>query len=213
MSRTRVKICGVQSVTDLEVAAAAGADAVGLLSGVSVESPREITAETAGELAAATPPFLTSVLVTMADSAGSASNRIATVDPDIVQVHGDVSVADLAAIGAERPVIYATDPDDDDGITAAASVVDGVLLDTPTADGTGGTGRTHDWAASKAWVERLEVPVMLAGGLTPTNVAAAVETVDPYAVDVASGVDGDTGKDPGAVRDFVQAVNGAGGDP
>jgi phosphoribosylanthranilate isomerase len=84
-------------------------------------------------------------------------------------------------------------------------------VDTPSAEGAGGTGETHDWDRTADLVADLDVPIVLAGGLTPDNVAAAVERADPYAVDAASGVEVRGGeKDPEAMRTFVRAATGTG---
>ena len=86
---------------------------------------------------------------------------------------------------------------------------DALVVDSLDESGAGGTGETHDWARTRALVGSLSSPVVLAGGLTPGNVADAVETVDPFAVDVASGVEADPGrKDPAAVSAFVRAAGG-----
>jgi phosphoribosylanthranilate isomerase len=86
-------------------------------------------------------------------------------------------------------------------------VVDALLGDSVGEDGGGGTGRTHDWDATREFAESVEAPVVLAGGLTPENVGRAVDAVDPFAVDVASGVEAAPGeKDHAAVREFVANV-------
>lgn len=211
--RTRVKICGITTAEDRDLAVDAGADAVGFISGVSVDTPREITPETAATLAAATPPFISTVLVTMPD--GDALEHIERIQPDIVQVHGlsPDAVGDLSA-ATNTSVIPA--------VTAAdapryESVANALLVDSLDANGAGGTGSTHDWERTRDVVAELDTHVVLAGGLTPDNVATAVETVDPYGVDVASGVerdvdsssDSDNGqKHTAAVRSFVEQARG-----
>lgn len=200
---TRVKVCGVTREVDLRVAVDAGADAVGLLCDVTVDSPREVDAGRAVELARAVPPFVTTVLVTMADPE-RAVDLAERVQPDAVQVHGDVSAGDLAYLSASvgATVLKATDAD---GAPGYADVADALLVDTVDEAGAGGTGRTHDWGRTREVVDSLDVPVVLAGGLTPDNVAEAVATVDPYGVDVASGVESAGGeKDQDAVRAFVE---------
>ncbi|MFB6074189.1 MAG: phosphoribosylanthranilate isomerase [Haloarculaceae archaeon] len=210
---TRVKICGVTRPTDREAVLDAGADAVGVVSGVTVETPREVDPDRAADLLAGVPPFVTGVLVTMPPSVQAAVVRTERVDPDAVQVHGGLAPS---AVGALRrrvaaDVIIAVDPETEDA-AAYADAADALLVDSVDEDGGGGTGRTHDWERTRDLVAGLDVPVILAGGLTPDNVAAAVETVDPFAVDVATGVERAGGiKDRDAVRSFVAAVRRADG--
>ncbi|WP_227353680.1 phosphoribosylanthranilate isomerase [Haladaptatus salinisoli] len=204
---TRVKICGVTREDDLRTAVSAGADAVGLLVDVPVDSPREIDPSRAAELAREVPPFVTTVLVTMPERPERAVELARAVEPDAVQVHG-TSVGDLAYLAAnvDANVVGAVDatkeqPKRYDGLA------DALLLDAGT---TGGTGRTHDWERARRTVDSLETPVVLAGGLTPENVSEAVGTVEPFAVDVASGVESKGGeKDAAAVESFVANAKSA----
>ena len=205
---TRVKVCGITTAEDLRTAVAAGADAVGLIAGVSTETPRAVAPERAAELADAAPPFVTTVLVTMPESPEVALELAGRVRPDAVQVHGGLPPGDLASLCADAgaAVLRAVAPDD---APAHDGVADALVVDSLDESGAGGTGETHDWARTRALVESLSSPVVLAGGLTPGNVADAVETVDPFAVDVASGVEADPGrKDPAAVSAFVRAAGG-----
>jgi len=207
----RVKICGHTSSDDLAASVAAGADAVGVIADVDVETPREVTVRHAADLLAAVPPLATGVLVTMPETVGDAVELVGRTSPDAIQVHGTLdpeAVADLrdrvhvdviAAIGA-----------DDESLVAYAEAADAMLVDTPAADGGGGTGETHDWEATREATVDLDVPVILAGGLDPENVEEAIETVRPFGVDVASGVESSGGvKDHGAVRDFVRNARSA----
>ncbi|KAB1187805.1 MULTISPECIES: phosphoribosylanthranilate isomerase [Haloferax] len=201
----RVKVCGVTRSTDLDAVAAAGADAVGAICDVPVDTPREISPERARELFAGAPPFLSTVLVTMPESVEHARELAREVRPDVLQLHADFSADELETLATEGvrvvPVVDATDIA---RARAVAPAVDGLLVDTPSESGAGGTGQTHDWDASRALVEAVDVPVILAGGLTPDNVADAVRTVAPDGVDVASGVEASGGvKDHDAVRRFV----------
>ncbi|SFR53134.1 phosphoribosylanthranilate isomerase [Halogeometricum limi] len=203
----RVKICGVTSEADLDAVEAAGADAVGLIADVPVDTPRELSLVRAGELAAAAPPFLTTTLVTMPETVGDAIDAGTAVNPDVLQIHGDFDGEDFRAIraGADARVFAVVDAEAPQRARALDGAVDGVVVDSVTAGGAGGTGETHDWKQTADVVSTLDSPVVLAGGLTPENVAEAVETVAPYAVDVASGVESSGGvKDHDAVRRFVR---------
>jgi phosphoribosylanthranilate isomerase len=203
----RAKICGVTTEADLQAVARAGADAVGVISEVSVDTPREIAPERAADLVATAPPFLSTVLVSMPDSPSRAVELAGAVTPDAVQLHGDFEAADVRYVRREArtDVIVAVDAADADRARTYDGVADAVLIDSTTESGAGGTGETHDWDAAADLVDDLSTPVILAGGLTPENVAEAVRTVGPYAVDVSSGVERRGGeKHHEAVRTFVR---------
>ena len=203
---TRVKVCGLTTHGDLRTAVGAGADAVGLISDVETDTPREIPPDLAVELARAAPPFVTTVLVTMPATPDAAVDLAGRVQPDVVQVHGDLTVGDLAYLSSNvsGDVMAAVTPEAAGDLD---TVADALVVDSLDEAGAGGTGETHDWAATRELVTSLASPIVLAGGLTPDNVAAAVEAVDPYAVDVASGVEARPGRtDPEAVTAFVRAA-------
>lgn len=203
---TRAKICGLTREADVRAAVDAGAAAVGFVCSVPVDTPRELAPGRAAELAAEVPPFVASVLVTMPETADRAVSLVETVRPDVLQLHGDLpppSVADVAE-RVDAAVVKAVDTAEENS-SAYADAADALLVDSAGEGGAGGTGRTHDWRRTRDLVERLDVPVVLAGGLTPENVAEAVETVRPFAVDVASGVETEPGrKDNDAVAAFVR---------
>ena len=209
---TRVKICGLTTADDLRTAIDAGADAVGIICEVPVDTPRAVSRAQAAALAATVPPFVTSVLVTMPETPAAAIELVEAVDPDAVQIHGERAPADLAEIrgGVDADVLLAIDADAVATAQRYEDVVDALLVDTTSEDGGGGTGETHDWDRTRTAASDLDVPVILAGGLTPENVAEAVRTVEPFAVDVASGVEASGGiKDATAVRSFVEQVTAA----
>jgi phosphoribosylanthranilate isomerase len=198
---TRVKVCGLTREADLAAAVAAGTDAVGFVVDVPVDTPREVTAERAAALVAQVPPFVTSVLVTMPEDTERTRDLARTVGADVLQVHA-ASPEQVAALAETERVVTATTSGE---ATRYADVADALLVDSADESGAGGTGETHDWAATRALVDSLDVPVVLAGGLTPENVAEAVRAVRPFAVDVASGVEASGGvKDHDAVRAFVR---------
>jgi len=214
---TRVKICGVTRPEDRDVAVTAGADAVGVICDVPVDTPRAVDEELAADLFDGVPPFVTGVLVTMPDAVEQAAALAEAVDPDAVQIHGGLSPAELGALRrrVSRPVVATVDAEAEE-IAAYADAADALLVDSVDAEGGGGTGETHDWDRTRDIVSELDVPVLLAGGLTPENVADAVETVRPFGVDVATGVErvDETGdriggeKDHDAVRRFVRTATG-----
>ncbi|SDF56954.1 phosphoribosylanthranilate isomerase [Halorientalis regularis] len=208
---TRAKICGITRETDLDAVVAAGADAVGLTAAVTVDTPRETSITRATDLAAAVPPFVTSVLVTMPDSVDRAVELVDRVEPDAVQLHGNLRPDAIAAVRERAPVkVIAAVDATDSAVDAYADAADALLVDSVDEQGGGGTGETHDWERTADLVADLQTPVILAGGLTPDNVAEAVETVRPFAVDVASGVEAEGGvKDHDAVRQFVERAESA----
>jgi phosphoribosylanthranilate isomerase len=209
---TRAKICGITREDDLTAAVEAGADALGFTAAVTVDTPREVSVERAAELVASVPPFVATVLVTMPETVEAAADAVRVVGADAVQVHGTLGPDELRALRRQTAtkVVAAVDATDDD-IEAYAGAADALLVDSVDEQGAGGTGETHDWERTATLVADLDVPVVLAGGLTPENVAAAVETVDPFAVDVASGVEREGGvKDHAAIRQFVARAAGSG---
>jgi len=211
---TRAKICGITRETDVRAAVDAGADAVGVICDVPVDTPREVSPDRAAELVAAVPPFVTSVLVTMAADPAAAAELVDRVGADAVQEHGDLSpdaVADLSE-AVDADVVKSVDAETPERAAEYDGVADALLVDSVSADGGGGTGETHDWERTRDATADLDAPLILAGGLTPENVGEAVQTVDPYAVDVASGVERanqDGAKDDDAVRAFVERAASA----
>ncbi len=206
----RVKICGLTEPGDRDAAVAAGADALGFVSGVPVDTPRELAAAEAATLVDGVAPFVTSVLVTGPESVQTAVARQERVGADLVQVHGDLTPAEVGGLRerVRAGVVVAVDSVSE-RVAAYAAAADALLVDSTTETGMGGTGETHDWERTREIAASVDVPVVLAGGLTPDNVGAAVETVDPFAVDVASGVERGPGrKDHDAVRDFVARARG-----
>ncbi|MEF8907956.1 MAG: phosphoribosylanthranilate isomerase [Haloarculaceae archaeon] len=204
---TRVKVCGVTREADREAVVTAGADAVGVIAGVPVDTPREVSPERAADLVAGVPPLVTSVLVTMPDSVQDAVTLQREVAADALQVHATLPPEKVGGLRArvDARVVAAVDADDD--LAGYAEAADALLVDSTDDRGGGGTGETVDWERTRERVAGLDVPVVLAGGLTPENVAEAIGTVDPFAVDTATGVEREGGvKDHDAVRAFVAAA-------
>lgn len=206
MPVVRCKICGITRVEDALAAVEAGADAIGLV--FYAKSPRAVTVPQAQAILAALPPFVTTVGL-FVDSERSELNAILDVLPlDLLQFHGDESPA--ACEGFGRPYIKALRVRPGDDIAARIGLYGsaaGVLLDTFVPGVPGGTGEAFDWSLVP---QDLSVPIILAGGLTPENVRAAIEQVRPYAVDVSGGVEASKGlKDSNKIHAFVHAVRGA----
>ena len=205
MSVVRSKICGITRVEDALAAVDAGADAIGLV--FYAKSPRAVTVPQAQAILAALPPFVTTVGL-FVDCQRSELNAILDAVPlDLLQFHGDESPA--ACEGFRRPYIKALRVRPGDDIAARIGLYGsaaGVLLDTFVPGVPGGTGEAFDWSLVP---QGLSVPIILAGGLTPENVRAAIEQVRPYAVDVSGGVEASKGlKDSDKIHAFVRAVRG-----
>jgi phosphoribosylanthranilate isomerase len=208
---TRVKLCGHTREVDVEASVRAGADAIGVISEVPVDSPRAVDAERAAELLEAVPPLVTGVLVTMPETPEAAVDLVERTRPDVLQIHGPFSPEELRSVRSAitRPVIKSVDAADLESARAFDGVADALLVDSTDAAGAGGTGRTHDWERTRELVAELDSPVVLAGGLTPENVARAVGTVRPFGVDVASGIEREGGvKESDLVERFVREATG-----
>lgn len=207
MSVVRSKICGITRIEDALVAADAGADAIGLV--FYGKSPRAVSLQQAQAIIAALPPFVTTVGLFVDASSSELSAILDAVPLDLLQFHGDETPDDCERF--QRPYIKALRVQP--GVDLAAqialySAAAGVLLDTFVAGVPGGTGEAFDWSL----VPRgLNVPIILAGGLTPDNVRCAIEQVQPYAVDVSGGVEASKGiKDAEKIRAFTRAVRAGG---
>jgi phosphoribosylanthranilate isomerase len=189
----KVKICGITRKEDLDAAVEAGADAVGFVVGVS-SSSRNLSLTEAAKLISQVPPFVASVLVTVPRSIGDFA-VYEKLNPDIIQVHGeDLDTAESVRLKLPNTqLIWAVNAQlvsHLDAVSRATNLFDAILIDS-FADGRyGGTGVVHDWELSRCIKQAVQPkPLILAGGLNPENVAEAVCTVEPYAVDVSSGVE------------------------
>ncbi|MEX2542428.1 MAG: phosphoribosylanthranilate isomerase [Trueperaceae bacterium] len=195
-----VKICGITSPRDAEAAERAGADAIGLM--FVSESARYIDTDRAREIAGAVGPSVRTVGVFRNAPLERVLDAAAELRLDAVQLHGDEDDAYLARVRASLPVIRALSFHPGLGRTRVEAIeADAVLLDGLVP----GSGESFDWrlASELRGFSRL----VLAGGLHPGNVAAGIEALDPYGVDVSSGVESSQGvKDHDLLRKFVQAA-------
>lgn len=205
---TRVKVCGIMSKPDLESAIRGGADAVGFIVEIA-GSRHRISAEAAREMIMKVPVFANSVAVIAPNSVDEAIDLAQRTNADLLQVHGSLSPKDIVALKAKtsQKIIAAVHAGSKD-IHRMSKAADAILLDTFKEGQLGGTGATHDWNISSSISRDLKTPVILAGGLNPSNVAEAIKMVRPYAVDVSSGVETGGCKDPEKVAAFVKAVRG-----
>ena len=205
--RTRVKICGITRPEDARAAAELGADAIGLV--FYAPSPRAVTIEQAQAVCAALPPFVTRVGLFVNALREEIQQVLNAVPLDLLQFHGDETATDCE--GFERPYIKALRMAADMDVVSelkAFSSATGILLDSYQVGVPGGTGQTFNW--SRVPVQMAQ-PIILAGGLTPDNVAMAIEQVRPYAVDVSGGVEAAKGiKDRNKMMAFLNEVQHVG---
>jgi phosphoribosylanthranilate isomerase len=202
--RYRIKICGITSAEQAAMVSAAGADAIGLV--FLERSRRAITPQAAADIVAALPPFVATVGLFVDPHPEEVHAALDRVRLDCLQFHGDESPAFCAGFGVPylRAIAMGDGRTDPRPVMDAHRDARGFLLDSHAAGKMGGTGQAFDWSAIPASLGR---PWLLAGGLDPGNVAAALRQTQPYGVDVSSGVECAPGmKDAGLVRQFVRAV-------
>jgi phosphoribosylanthranilate isomerase len=202
----KVKICGITNVEDALAAVEAGADAVGFV--FHHASPRRVTADMVKRIVAQLPPFVLPVGVFVNEDVKIVRDWMDDCGLAVAQLHGDEATAYCDLLG--RPVLKAIRLKDRGSLLALAeykgrSRVRGFVLDAFSTVSYGGTGQVTDWALAAEAAR--SAPVILAGGLTPENVAEAIRRVQPYGVDVSSGVESDPGKkDHAKMRAFINAA-------
>ena len=203
---TRIKCCGMTRVEDALLAAQLGADAIGVV--FTARSRRRVSMEQARAICRALPPFVTTVALFMDDDAGRVQEAIDAVQPDLLQFHGNERDDWCAQFGRRYLKAIAMG----EGAAALPRLRDypgatGLLLDGHGLGEAGGSGKAFDWTLMP---KELTQPLILAGGLTPANVAQAVRLARPWAVDVASGIESAPGiKDAQKMADFIHAVRRA----
>ncbi|MGG6297857.1 phosphoribosylanthranilate isomerase [Leptolyngbya sp. AN02str] len=206
----RVKICGNRTIEDVLLSVNSGADAIGLIVGTKYYSEDKISPDFAGNLLEQIPPLITTVLVTHLQSSQEIIEIYNLVPTSTIQLHNDISIEEIQTIKNLLPhvkLIKAVHVVNEKAIETAqyfAPFTDAILLDSRTNGRIGGTGKTHDWSISGKIAALINKPVILAGGLNPENILQAIECVNPFGVDVNSGVDTSSGdKDPDKIRAFV----------
>ena len=203
-TRVRVKICGITRIEDARAAVAAGADALGFV--FYPRSPRFVAPPVVADIVRALPPFVATVGL-FVDAAPADVRAVLDVVPlTLLQFHGDETDDFCAQFGTPWIKALAVRPDRDvQADMALHPRACGILLDAWHPDLKGGTGQRFEWARFPREPGR---PLILAGGLTPANVAEAVAVTRPYAVDVSGGVEVAKGiKDAALIKAFVDAVN------
>ena len=191
MNKVKVKICGITNYEDAAIAVEVGATALGF---IFADSPRQITPQKARDIIHAIPPFVKTVGVFVNEGPAAIKEMIHYCGLDLVQLHGDES-PDLCCELMPYTIKALRIKDESSLRTSRIYLgkVRALLLDTYSKDKAGGTGRTFDWQLAIK-IKKLGIPIILAGGLGPSNIDGAVSTVRPYAVDVNSGVEKRPGK-------------------
>lgn len=214
----RVQIAGVSTLDEAVALERAGADALGFTLRLPSGVHDGLTETTARGIIAALAPFISSVVITYVDNAREATDLCRFLGVTAIQLHGDFPMRDIELLRAALPhikivrAVHVTGPE---AIASARTLerrVDAIILDTydPVTGRHGATGKTHDWAISREIVSTVRVPVILAGGLTPANVADAIHTVRPWAVDVHTGVENpDSSCNLAAMRTFITNAKAA----
>jgi phosphoribosylanthranilate isomerase len=200
---TRSKICGITRIEDGMAAAQHGADAIGLV--FYPPSPRHVSPAQAAAIAAALPPFVTTVGLFVNPDVAEVEWVLRALRLDMLQFHGDESAEFCASFGVPYLKAVRVKP----GVDLVQYAIrfhaaKGLLLDAFVAGQAGGTGESFDWGLIP---DVLPLPVILSGGLDPANVKAAIKQVKPWAVDVSSGVEASKGiKDAARIAAFMREV-------
>ena len=202
LNRVRVKICGLTRELDVQSAVAAGADALGFV--LYEPSPRYVSALRAGQLLAETPAFVTTVGLFVDAEAEFVNASLELAPFDLLQFHGDESPEYCRSFA--RPYMKAIRVRSEQDIQQAIKDYPdaaALLLDAYVENLPGGTGQAFDWRL----IPEMDMPWVLAGGLTPENVANAVNQVKPYAVDISGGVEQAKGiKDREKIQKFISEI-------
>ena len=198
------------------MAISAGASAVGLVSAMP-SGPGPIPEDLIAEIAVTIPPGVSSFLLTCLQDAVSIIDQQRRLRTNTIQICDRLAEGSYHDLREALPgvslvqVVHVTGPEAVDEAVAVAPHVDAVLLDSGNQSlaikELGGTGRTHDWSLSRKIREAIEVPLFLAGGLNPANVAAAVREVQPYGIDVCSGLRTNGALDPRKLTAFFTQMN------
>lgn len=212
---TRIKICCMATLDEARLAIAHGASAVGFVSRMP-SGPGPIAESVIAEIIPHIPRGIDTFLLTSETDAEAIAAQWNRLRPTTLQLVDRLERGDHRDLRAALPgvtlvqVIHVHDEESVDEARAVAPFVDALLLDSGNqrlaVKELGGTGRTHDWAVSRRIRDAVKVPVWLAGGLNGANVAEAIRTVEPYGVDVCSGVRTDGRLDVAKLKAFVSAV-------
>jgi phosphoribosylanthranilate isomerase len=211
-----VKVCCIQDLGEAQLAIAAGASAIGLVSAMP-SGPGPIDEGQIAHIASAVPAPIQTFLLTALVEAEAIAAQHRRCRTTAVQLVDQVAEPELRRLRRLLPgirlvqVIHVAGPESVDEAQAAAAMVDALLLDSGNprlaVKELGGTGRVHDWQHSRRIRDGVDVPVLLAGGLHPGNARAAMEQVDPAGLDVCSGLRLNGRLDAGKLQDFFSALH------
>ena len=212
---TRVKICCISSTDEAKMAISYGASALGLVANMP-SGPGVISDEMILSIAKIVPPSVSTFMLTSETSAEQIITHHKRTLTNTIQIVDELKEGTYEAIGKALPaikivqVIHVNDEKTIDEAVKLSTFVDALLLDSGNPNlaikELGGTGRVHNWTLSKKIVEQSKVPVFLAGGLTADNVRQAIEEVQPFGLDLCSGVRTDKKLDPYKLEKFFENV-------
>ena len=213
--KPRVKICCISSVEEARMAIEHGASAIGLVSEMP-SGPGVIPEELITTIAGTVPPSIASFLLTSKQDASSIIGQQRRTGANTIQICDRLELGSYQELRSALPgtslvqVIHVNGPEALEEAKSIESYVNGILLDSGNPELSikelGGTGRTHDWRLSRTIRDSVNVPIFLAGGLTPENVVSAIRQVEPFGVDVCSGVRTDGRLDAEKLSSFVTNV-------
>ncbi len=218
MKRPRVKICCIGSVEEAKLAVRYGASALGLVSEMP-SGPGVIAEELIRQIAVTVPPMVSSFLLTSKQDTQSIIAQQRRCRVNTIQICDRLQHGSYQDLREAMPgillvqVVHVTGPESINQAASTAPFVDGILLDSGdpslSVKELGGTARIHDWRISRTIRESVQVPIFLAGGLNPENVAGAIKQVDPFAVDICNGVRTDGKLDESKLSAFFAAIRAA----
>ena len=216
INRPRVKVCCIASVAEAWLAIANGASAIGLVSAMP-SGPGPIEEDLIAEIAKVVPPGVASFLLTCKQDVESIIDQQRRLRVNTIQICDHLIEGSYDELRSALPgislvqVIHVTGPESVDEAQMIARYVNAILLDSGNQSlrikELGGTGRVHDWNLSRKIRETIDVPLFLAGGLTPENVAEAIRTVEPFGIDVCSGLRTEGRLDPIKLKAFFDEVH------
>ncbi len=207
MLPVRVKVCGITNRADALECVKAGAHALGFI--FFEKSPRYITPKDAQEIIKSLPPFVSKVGVFVNEDPKKIEQIKEYCQLDYIQLHGDeeVDICDLFK-GISIKAFRVKDESIFKEIDHYVPYVQGILLDTWSKSEYGGTGKSFNWDLAKKAKETFQIPLILAGGLSPENIKDAIDSVSPYGVDVSSGLEKFPGKkDHRLIKEFFHKIN------
>lgn len=214
----KIKICCISSIAEAQLAIRYGADAIGLV-GPMPSGPGTLTNDAIAKIAPSVPPPIATFLLTCETKAADIIAHQQKVHTNTLQLVDALSAGTYADIRAALPavrivqVVHVIDEGSVEEAIRLSVNVDALLLDSGNPHlkikELGGTGRTHDWSLSRRIARQAQAPVFLAGGLNAQNVRQAIEEVQPYGIDLCSGVRTDGKLDEAKLAEFVKAVRRA----